>query len=600
MHRVRPLIAGYLLPVAACVVSLLAPSCSGDEFSPTVSPSAGNGGASAGGAGAAGNTTAGTTADGGKGGSTAGNGGSDPAGGGGSDAGSAGNAAAGNGTAGAAGEAAGAAGEEAAGAAGVDSAGAAGTAGAEQGGNAGEGGSGPTCEVEAPDDAIFVSADGADGSGAGTAAKPFASLSAAASAITVKAGSVTFVVAKGTLKADATTVTLPAGVAVTIEGGFTKTGATWTRDCAAARGDTLVQLTNAKGIDASGALTLKRISIAQSVTAPPTAPATSGGSTYGIVAKGTLVLDDTDLQAGSAAPGGTATAPPPPSDPSPTCRRPKEDCKTGAKGADGAAAEASKGWAFAPDGTFLPGDGNIGGTGLVGETGTPSPTVEARRSHCGMGCNVTTNEEACTKSYSPVGANGAAAPDVVGSPGFCGCGGVGSPGGGGGLGGGTSVGVLALGGSVTLIDSRVTAGDGGAGTPGATVPTEGTKGTNGAVGTVSGGFNNAGCCLATVTGCNWDSNALTCSFKARPLDTMGVPAACAAGDTLIPNIAGGVGGKGGKGADGSAGVGGPSIGIAYAGTTSIEKSGTSAILAGKNGETPGKPTEAGLETFQLP
>ncbi len=446
--------------------------------------------------------------------------------------------------------------------------GAGGTAGSGGGGTAGSGGGLPCDPAEVPSDGIFLSPDGDDDAGDGSATLPVKTL-ARALELSLSGSKHAIHLDQGTYPAQLTIATLPPGPpgpdgAFLIDGGWMATGAAWTRDCSAgARSKTVIASPTSTGASIAlqdGSLILRTLTIAGKATGA-TSAGLDGESCYGIavLGSGELRLEDVDAKAGTAGDGGEVTqlvdgmnAACNPDGVSSCAALPQGQAgSTGGPGVDGPAGTdgtfGQEGYQPAPGGDGTPGDpGQNGGPGAAGASGqcydvgcAGAPVPPCNTAFCG------------SSAQHPVNAG----------KGKCGCGGRGGAAGAAGRGGGASIGVFAFG-TVTVLAtvSSLTAGDGGDGSPGAGgLP--GDAGTSGAKGT------NAAC-PAVCASVSIPNNQCQCQ---QPGST-----------TLDGGAKGGDGGMGGTGAKGGGGSGGPSIAVVRGGGATVTLTSTTTKV-GKGG-----------------
>lgn len=432
-------------------------------------------------------------------------------------------------------------------------------AGADGGGGAADGGTntppegGTTGEVvEAPCDpsekpvatAIYVSEkNGSDDTGDGTAVLPFKTIGLKALNLAKATSATAIVLDEGTY---AETVKLDAAgftKGLSIDGAWSRTGVTWSRDCSKERRDkTLIQSPETIGVrisNAGGTIALSNMTI---TTKPPAAtpPDTTGTSRYGVFAdNGAIVsLSNVTVRAlpgesgGAASPVALSTTRP--------CNG-VNDCEgSPVAGSDSPAAAPPVPGTFDPTG-YLPSNGIVGLKGGDGDNGTDGGAPNKGMS-CASGCG--NNSDNCNGGV-------VTAETVSSSPGKCGCGGAGGLAGKQGLGGGASVAAFATGAGTTISVrySDLVASVGGDGSPGGAgsgggAPSLGTTGQNAQC------YTNQFCRIGTCPSCgcyckgSWD---VGCGGSAP------TPVVVQGGN------AGGAGKPGGKGADASGGAGGPSF-----------------------------------------
>ena len=410
-----------------------------------------------------------------------------------------------------------------------------------------------------PEDALHVTPEGNDTSD-GSSLSPLKTIGAA---LAKDAGPKLIVLAEGTYSTPKLALTRAHG-GVTIRGGYTRSGAAWSRNCAAgAPQRTLVSSTDPVAIDVAfdgggASITLETMTLATKAEGD-SAPAAQ--STYGVFAHGSgtkLSLRGVIIRAGK---GGAGRTPPPPVANTilPSC----DGLAACASGKPGSTPSTEPPHAKVP-GTYGE-SGFVPSNGGAGQAGTPGANGTAGQDDVGVSACVVCGGDPCT--------NLGAEPGVKrGSRGTCGCGGGGGAGGAGGLGGGASIGILAigLGVAVTLEAVAIVTSGGGAGAPGSA----GGAGAPGSPGTLG---TSVSCPKECVVG----TLAPSCvkSTKSSP-----------------GGAAGGAGGAGGDGSAGGAGAGGDSYGIvtgggaAVLGATAAFKIGP-AGAAGGAGASPGSAGE---------
>jgi hypothetical protein len=325
-------------------------------------------------------------------------------------------------------------------------------------------------------------------------------------------------------------VTLPAGSAVFIEGGWLRTSDGWHRDCASTM-----------------------VAAATVLSGPVVSQATSGGLRWVTVAaggaasniavrvaSGKMTVWQSVLNAGAGKDGvpgssGYAAAVAPPFG---SCG----DGSSGTRGVDGA---PSHGGTFLSDGTFVPGNGGTGSASTPGMNGyEASPTwcypetcyVYTYSCNCFFGCD--TCSECSTSqgnAFSVTGNCGQGGP--AGSPG--------APGGGGGASVALSVGSTAL---VNVVGSSLTSANGG----------------RGAVAGVGGGGSSGGPGYTNSASCsNCGTNCATAYYAVTST--------------------GGPGGFGPPGANGGSGAGGPSYAIVEVGAAALTMDAATVLAFGAGG-----------------
>lgn len=379
----------------------------------------------------------------------------------------------------------------------------------------------------------------ADGGGAdGKPENPYPSIGAALGAARAL-GATIIVVDEGTYAEKVVLDSFPKGI--TVDGSWSRTGATWSRDCSDNRVlKTLIQSPEDIGVVFDGLQTrsvLANLAVRTRATAAPP-PGEPGTSRIGVLAKNSVVaLENVSIVAANGDPGGAATAG---TAGIPLCATSLACVAAGKAGRDGDLAPPPVGPGTFDDTGFKPVDGNDGAAGEPGENGKRGGDAGSR-SDCELGCEAS-------------GGCGSMTGTVKSNPGQCGCGGAGGTRGSAGKGGSASVALLAVGGTVSVKFSELVAGDGGDASPGGTGGPS-SAGHEGAVGTVPTKCWTPGCCTngqacpGAQCGCygrgNW--NAI-CTTPTAPPERL-----------LAGGTAGGAGAAGGKGSNGSGGAGGPAF-----------------------------------------
>ncbi|MBX3230856.1 MAG: hypothetical protein KIT84_01455 [Labilithrix sp.] len=414
---------------------------------------------------------------------------------------------------------------------------------AGDGGTVGEAGVAP-CDPneDPPANAVYVSAAPIEaGARDGTAAAPYATITAARAAAKASAGpTATLVVDHGTY--------IEALVLerwsrdVVIDGGWTWSEGTWKRDCATdAKDKTILRSTTDRGVlihDNTAIVTLTSMTIESRPTGT-TAANTNGASRYGVFVLDSIVrLTGVTVRAHAGDAAGTASD----GTDAVTARcitAPGPACAGGDAGANKQAPPTPTYGTLTANGLAHP--SALGEAGGAGENGTPGQ-LGGSRSDCWSGCNNHLGTPPCgTQNLT-----------TVTSPrGECGCGGMGGGPGQPGRGGGGSFALYAVG-DATLVDAfytDLTAGNGGAGSTGGRGGA-GAAGTAGKAGTPATCWPNQCCTVGTCPecGCYGPPDWVTqCGTQPTP------------SPVLPAGTAGGSGGNGGKGADGMNGPGGPSF-----------------------------------------
>ncbi|MFO0588250.1 MAG: hypothetical protein U0441_11950 [Polyangiaceae bacterium] len=438
--------------------------------------------------------------------------------------------------------------------------------GATSTGGGGGGGSFPCDPNETPSDGVFVSPNGDDMTGDGSATLPVKTIARALDLANSQSKRAIHL-AQGTYPAPLTVTTLPAGPAgeagaFVIDSGWVATGAAWTHDCSAgARAKTV--LASPSNVGATIALTdawltLRTLTVATKA-AGATTPDADGESCYGIVAtgSGTLRLEDVEVHAGKGGDGGAATLHV--DGPTATCNPDGlSTCAqigvgtSGGMGDTGMAGAPSSGGMFSADG-YHPVAAGDGDPGTPGQNGGPGAAGEQSNSCWAQGCSGAPVPP-CNTGFC--GNLGNVFTDTAGT-GRCGCGGQGGAAGKSGRGGGASVGLYAYGVLDVQVDAgKILASDGGAGTAGA----EGLPGATGTLGAVGTPKTCFGSCASVSVGGN--------QCQCQQPGTKDLKGGAKGGD-------GGTGGMGGKGGGGS---GGPSISLVRGAGATITHTGTPLVF----------------------
>lgn len=400
--------------------------------------------------------------------------------------------------------------------------------------NNGDGATG--CAARTANDAagLFIAPTGSDTSSCGTRSNPCQSISYTIAAAKSTTGKTTLYLSKATY---IESVTLDA--ALTLEGGWSDTGGTWSPVCDATT-STAVTIQGVTNVTISaafaGAGTLRDLQVTSK------AQAAAGESIYGVFATGSstnLTLDGVVIDVGG---GGTGT--------------------NGVAGTDGVVGS---------DAGCAAGNGAAGSTGSAGG-GAPAGSLSA------TGYSATNGADA---GVGNTGANGTAGgadqcmancgtcknqnPSCVfgtatecSSPGVSGCGGTPGTGGSCGTGGGSSVALFVWDAHLTIFGGSLTSGSGGNGGVGG-LGGDGGAGSSGAIGA-------EGFCPA---------NNFSCSGG---FCVLGV-----GGTTLTGGSAGGTGGVGGVGGQGGGGSGGDSYAIVTGGDGGTTLNGSPTLVHGDGG-----------------
>jgi len=387
---------------------------------------------------------------------------------------------------------------------------------------------------------IFVAPSGGDVSSCGTRTNPCQTITysvAAAKASTSK--TTLYLAAQGTgVYAESIMLDAP----ITIEGGWSDTGGTWTPICDATTSTavTIQGVTNTT-ITAtfSGAATLRDVQVVSNTTAAP------GGTLYGIFAQGSstnLTLDQVVVTVGSGGAGINGT-----------------DGTIGASATD-AGCVANDG---VPGGTGTVGGGAAAGTftsaGYVATNGGDAGTGNAGDNGSGGGSGACATCDTFSGSC-PSSCGFGSAYQCAGN-GVSGCGAQGGTGGTFGTGGGASIAVFVWDAQVTVFGGTFTSGNGGNGGPG------GAGGDGGAPTSGIGG---------SALGCPTSLSNPQCAFS----HCTGI---LNASYTLDGGSAGGSGGAGGQGGQGGGGSGGDSFAIITGGDGGVALNGNPTLAHGDGG-----------------
>ena len=336
-------------------------------------------------------------------------------------------------------------------------------------------------------------------------------------------------------------VILP-NAALTVHGGWTFSGGTWT-NCGGTNATSILSapagLTSTVTTSSSNTWAFDAVTIENNTTA------SAGQSLYGVLlSSGGLTLTDVAIEAAAGGAGGNGGPGAQGAAPYATCSV-NGTSNAGANGAVGLLGSAGQMGTYAATGyVLMPGTSGAVATG--GYNGGPGGT----NSHAS--CGYAADHDGCGGSST-----------VTSGAGTPGCGG--GPGGGGapGAGGGASIGVFAGGtASITLSAVTVQTGGGGRGGQGGTGGL-GVSGSTGAVGSMAQYDIN---CANTPPGCH--------PGGAPPCGCAGTPVPLAGG------AAGGPGGAGGNGGAGGGGTGGDSLCYATGGG---QVAGLPSCLAGVGG-----------------
>lgn len=395
---------------------------------------------------------------------------------------------------------------------------------------------------------VFVDATtGNDASGLGTSASPYATISRGIVAAAAD-GVPNVYVGPGQYLENVTVLDSTAGVS--IQGGWTVINGMWGQDCGASPRTNTVLHGGAIGMRVTGVVHASGLARMTVETSAPgtTANNTDGASTIGILITGDasrFSLDDVVVIAENAGNGGAASN----GDAGLAASYAGGGyCGTGLNGVTPAAGASATNQGLFTAGGFMPADGAPGAMGAHGMPGNAG----------GNG--------SCVSLYNYMGGCGHTTGGYVGqscgSQGRCGAGGGGGYPGWQGHGGGASVAILlnGIGATLTISNSSLRSGDGGAGSVG---------GSGGVGGAASLGGVGTQTCNSSSTTC---SATGTCGsiFDLQTYYTCTWGTVCGAG-----GAPGGPGGLGGNGSSGGAGAGGPSYAIVtLAGATATADTGT--------------------------
>lgn len=375
---------------------------------------------------------------------------------------------------------------------------------------------------------VFVStSSGNDTTGCGTRTIPCKTIQRGITEATQGTGKTTVYVASG---AYTESVTLAAGL--TIEGGWSASGLTWTPICdnTTSTAVSIQGVTNTT-VTASynGSSTLRFVSVTSKASADP------GESLYGVFATGSstdLTLDQIAVSVGTGGVGNDGTSG------SSGTSATDAGCtaSNGANGAPGASGVGGDGGAFSATG-YAGSDGTGGAPGAAGHAGTAGGngacgTCDGFGGSCPNSCGFTSGQKCATN-------------------GLAGCGGAAGTGGTQGIAGGASIAVFAWDAHVTILGGSYATGNGGNGGGGG-LGADGGTGSAGAPGTTAAcptQLSNPQCIV------NFCSGTLVSEY------------------TLDAGTAGGSGGAGGPGAQGGGGSGGWSYAIVQGGDGGVSLDG---------------------------
>ena len=371
--------------------------------------------------------------------------------------------------------------------------------------NNGDGATGCAARTASDAAGIFVAPSGTDTSSCGTRANPCQTISYSIATAKAASGKTTLYLSKATY---AESITLDAPL--TLEGGWSDTGGTWTPVCDATTSTavTIQGVTNTTvTVGFSGAGTLRDLQVTSK------AQAAASESLYGVFATGSatnLTLDGVVVNIGE---GGVGTNGTMGTDATPTS---DAGCATAGNATAGGAGSVGTGAAagsLTSTGfvTVSGGDGGLGGAGGNGSLGGSG----ACATNCATACSI----NQCNLAQK----------SLCAGEGLAGCGGAGGGGGSFGTGGGSSIAVFVWDAHVTVFGGSFASANGGNG---------GAGGGGGAQGTA--GVAEPGSSVGCVTNASCVGNA--CNYIAGFVLDGGAPGTTGAH--------GGVGGQGGGGSGG--------------------------------------------------
>ncbi len=408
---------------------------------------------------------------------------------------------------------------------------------------------------EKPTSGMFVRADAPAG-GDGTPGLPFGKVSQALAAV---GPSGTIHVAPGIYSEHLEIEAKHAGI--TVRGGWTVVGGSWTRDCSAdARTKTVLTATTPAVVrmDAvGGQASFRTLSVLAAAAQAPTKDS-PGNTSYGfrVTGGGTLRLSDVHVRSGAGSAGGSGTVGVPSQ--APDCSDLVNNCSDGMPGESGTDASPATGGAFTDQG-YVPGNGLAGQPGGTGHHGKPGALGQTKPD-CYSSSACSGGMGACANHFC---GNIGSLVTVTTEQGRCGCGGAGGKGGAAGKGGGASIGVFLSGANTRLVLVRATieSSAGGAGSVGG----DGAEGLPGGTGAASTSKPCYGPCVSV----NKGNDQCNCE---QP------------GTTTVPGGAAGTqGGQGGKGSKGSGGAGGPSHAVVLIGGAKMSQDADSALAVQAGG-----------------
>ncbi|HSQ63643.1 MAG TPA: hypothetical protein VLM85_10535 [Polyangiaceae bacterium] len=404
------------------------------------------------------------------------------------------------------------------------------------------------CSARTADDTtgLFVAQAGTDVGSCGTRANPCKTLTYAIATAKTTSGKTTLYVAAAPATdagPGAYQESIILDAPLSIEGGWSASGGTWTPICDATTSTavTIQGVTNTT-ITASfnGTATLRDLRVASKPAADPSE------SLYGVFVLGSTTNLTLDQVVADIAPGGAGTTG---ADGTAGANATDAGCaaSTGANGGAGAAGTGGAAGTFSASG-YLSTNGGDAGNGGVGQNGTAGGAGD-----CMSGCETSLGQ--CSSGCQPTYGQKCAA------NGISGCGGGGGGGGSYGTGGGASIALFVWDAHVTLFGGSFTTSNGGNGGNGG-------NGVNGGSGT-AGAAGSSSACVTQIT-------TPTCA-------TFGCTATISQSTPLNGGVAGGTGGAGGVGGQGGGGSGGVSYDIVQGGDGGVVVNGSPKLAHGDGG-----------------
>lgn len=428
---------------------------------------------------------------------------------------------------------------------------------------------------DAPGDGVYVSPDGDDATGSGTALLPFKTITAGLTAA-VAAQKSNVYLAEGTYPEPLTFDGSRQGVFV--RGGFLRTGESWRRDCAPGfRSRTILASPTSVGVRVTGVTKPTGLDAMTVATrgSGVSSNDTAGESCFGVVVTGdgsVFKLSRVKVLAGAGGKGGGAISP---GAAATSACDGRNGCSAApprqGKNGDGAKAPTEQG-TFTAKG-FVGVDGKAGGPGTEGDNGTAGLQGSA------MTCAIPGQGQCQSGGDQCVHTAGAAG---YAPSGTCGCGGLAGAAGGPGRSGGASVALLVSGAGtiVSIDDSALVTTGGGDGSPG---------GTGGPGGAPSDGAPGP---------------AKSCPQDNGPSKPPGPECGCVgmSDRSFSGGAKGGAGMPGGAGGAGSGGVGGDSvIVVAIGGARALRTGDHGQLQRGPEGRgAGGAPNGRSIDELTLP